>query len=144
MNLSAKIIGGCIVMSFVFSCKIMAQESNKNAVNYPNKDSELALLMREVVSNTEQVKQQIIEGKPIEFFIAFEKLHTAIPTESDLREDGKYASFADSYIFAVKELIKSSENKKELYNSMVQTCINCHQQICPGPVSRIKKLKIKP
>ena len=96
-----------------------------------------------MVENTEKVKKQIINGEEIEFFIEFKKLHTAVPTEVNLRDDGLYTAFTESYIYSVKELINTKNDKATLYNNMIQSCINCHQQICPGPVKRIRKLKIK-
>jgi hypothetical protein len=142
MNLFIKILGGCIIASSFFSCSDQ-EKQNIEATNFPNKDSELAILMRDVVENTEKVKNQIVNGEEIDFFIEFEKLHTAIPTDSEVRDDGRFTSFADYYIFTVKELINSEEDKTSLYNNMIQACISCHEQICPGPVKRIKKLRIK-
>ena len=142
MNLFIKILGGCIIASSFFSCSNQ-EKQNIEATNFPNKDSELAILMRDVVENTEKVKNQIVNGEEIDFFIEFEKLHTAVPTDSEVRDDGQFTSFANNYIFTVKKLINTNGDKKELYNTMIQSCVNCHQQICPGPVKRIKKLRIK-
>ena len=138
MNLFIKILGGCIIASSFFSCSNQ-EKQNTEVTNFPNKDSELAILMRDVVKNTEKVKNQIVNGEEIDFFMDFEKLHTAIPTDSDVRDDGRFTSFADSYISTIKELINSEEDKTSLYNNMIQACIICHEQICPGPVKRIKK-----
>ena len=142
MNLFIKILGGCIIASSFFSCSNQ-EKQNIEATNFPNKDSELAILMRDVVENTEKVKNQIVNGEEIDFFIEFEKLHTAVPTDSEVRDDGQFTSFANNYISTVKKLINTNGDKKELYNTMIQSCVNCHQQICPGPVKRIKKLRIK-
>ncbi len=142
MKLSLKILGGCIIASSFFSCSSEQKES-KQSTNFPNKDSELALLMRELVANTEQIKAQIINNEEIEFFLKFEELHTSNPTDANVRDDGRFTSFADNYIYSVKELINSNEDKTGLYNNMIQACVNCHQQICPGPVKRIKKLHIR-
>ncbi len=142
MNLFIKILGGCIIASSFFACSNQ-EKQNIEATNFPNKDSELAILMRDVVENTEKVKNQIVNGEKIDFFMEFEKLHTAIPTDSDVRDDGRFTAFADSYISTIKELINSEEDKTSLYNNMIQACVRCHEQICPGPVKRIKKLRIK-
>ncbi len=142
MNLFIKILGGCIIASSFFSCSNQEKQNTK-VTNFPNKDSELAILMRDVVVNTEKVKNQIVNGEKIDFFMEFEKLHTAIPTDSDVRDDGRFTTFADSYISTIKELINSEEDKTSLYNNMIQACVRCHEQICPGPVKRIKKLRIR-
>jgi hypothetical protein len=142
MNLFIKILGGCIIASSFFSCSNQEKQNTK-ATSFPNKDSVLAILMRDVVENTVKLKNQIVNGEKIDFFMEFEKLHTAIPTDSDVRDDGRFTSFADSYISTIKELINSEEDKTSLYNNMIQACVRCHEQICPGPVKRIKKLRIK-
>ena len=99
--------------------------------------------MRAVDIITKKRDHEELSSEEIDFFIEFEKLHTAIPTDSEVRDDGRFTSFADYYIFTVKELINSEEDKTSLYNNMIQACISCHEQICPGPVKRIKKLRIK-
>ena len=143
MSLGIKILGGCIIASSFFSCTNSGNKETSDAINFPNKDSELAQLMRDLVENTEKVKQQISNNEVPEFFIEFEKLHTAVPTDSEVRDDGQFTLFANNYISTVKKLINTNGDKKELYNTMIQSCVNCHQQICPGPVKRIKKLRIK-
>ncbi|HJM16045.1 MAG TPA: hypothetical protein QF851_01180 [Flavobacteriales bacterium] len=143
MRLGLKILVLCIIAYSLFSYQRTTAQNKKESTNYPNKDSELAILMRDLVENTEKVKKQIINGEEIEFFIEFKKLHTAVPTEVNLRDDGLYTAFTESYIYSVKELINTKNDKATLYNNMIQSCINCHQQICPGPVKRIRKLKIK-
>ncbi|MBT5858879.1 MAG: hypothetical protein HOA52_04290 [Flavobacteriales bacterium] len=142
MNLLNKILGGCIIASSFFSCTEQETKEVKTT-NFPNKDSELAIMMRDIVENTQKVKEQIINGEEVEFFIKFEKLHTSTTTEADVRDDGQFTSFANDYTNKVSELIKAETDKTTLYNDMVQACVNCHQQICPGPVKRIRKLKIK-
>ena len=72
MNLLNKILGGCIIASSFFSCTEQETKEVK-ATNFPNKDSELAIMMRDIVENTQKVKEQIINGKEVEFFIEFEK-----------------------------------------------------------------------
>ena len=143
MRLGLKILVLCIIAYSLFSYQRTTAQNKKESTNYPNKDSELAILMRDLVENTEKVKKQIINGEEIEFFVEFAKLHTSVPTEADLRDNGLYTAFAESYINSVKELINTENDKTKLYNNMIQSCINCHQQICPGPVKRIRKLKIK-
>jgi hypothetical protein len=142
MNLFIKILGGCIIASSFFSCSNQ-EKQNTEATNFPNKDSELAILMRDVVENTEKVKNQIVNGEEIDFFIEFEKMHSATPTDLDVRADGQFTLFAEKYIETATELINSERNKTALYNNMIQACVSCHEQICPGPVKRIKKLRIK-
>lgn len=116
--------------------------NNKVVINYPNKDSELAILMRELFNDSKKIKQQIQEGENLEFFVEFTKLHSAATTDSTVRDDGIYTSFADIFINSVDDLLSSKIDKTKQYNFMIQKCLDCHKQICPGPVKKIKKLLI--
>lgn len=142
MNLLNKILLAFIIVSSFFSCNEQETKEVKT-INFPNKDSELAIMMRDIVKNTQKVKEQIINGEKLEFFIEFEKLHTSTTTESDVRDDGQFTSYANDYTNKVSELIEAETDKTILYNDMVQACVNCHKQICPGPIKGIRKLKIK-
>ncbi|MBC8267064.1 MAG: hypothetical protein H8E84_08880 [Flavobacteriales bacterium] len=143
MKLSLKILGGCIIASSFFSCQNTDKKEATDTINFPNKDSELALLMRELFEDAENVKSQIRKGQTPAFFTEFEKLHTAQPTDTDVREDGQYTAFADVFIQSVRQLINTEEDKTKQYNKMVKRCVDCHQQICPGPIKKIRKLHIK-
>ncbi|MAW21791.1 MAG: hypothetical protein CMD16_05305 [Flavobacteriales bacterium] len=143
MSLELKILGGCIIASSFYSCSRLNDKEKSTAINFPNKSSELAELMRDLVENTEEVKLQISKNEKPGFFIEFDKLHTAVPTDLAVRDDGHFTSFANNYIATVNELINTTGDKEEKYNKMIQSCIICHQQICPGPIKRIKKLRIK-
>ena len=130
------------IITCFFSCT-NSQSKNKS-IKYPNKDSELALLMRDIVDDTENVKKQIKDNKEIKFFVDFEKLYTAIPTDEELRNDSRYNLYTELYINSIQELLETQQNKTEFYNNMVQVCINCHNEVaCPGPVKRIRKLYIR-
>ena len=148
MNLFFKIIIGHIIFLCLISCNNSKPSSDseilnkKVAINFPNKDSELAILMRELFNDSKKIKQQIQEGENPEFFVEFTKLHSAVPTDSTVREDGVYTSFADIFINSVEDLLSCKINKTKQYNFMIQKCLDCHKQICPGPVKKIKKLLI--
>jgi hypothetical protein len=143
MRLSLKILGGCIIASSFFACHDKVKEEKCEVINFPNKDSELALLMRELSEDTENVKSQIQKGGTPVFFTKFERLHKAIPTDTDVREDGKYTAFADVFIKSVENLLLTKGDKVNAYNFMVKKCVDCHNHVCPGPIKRIRKLHIK-
>jgi len=114
----------------------------KKPIN-PNGDSELALLMREMLHSSESLKEQIKKGNlPEKFPEAFLKIHTAKPTDADTKHDS-YDAFATNYIDNLQLLYKSP--KAELtknYNAVITACISCHSDHCPGPIKTIEKLKI--
>ncbi len=115
----------------------------KKSVN-PNGDSELALLMREMRANAENLKKQIKKGEITDKFPeAFSKIQTATPTDADTKHDS-YNAFARNYIFNLQELYKSPKTElTKNYNAVINSCLSCHSDHCPGPIKTIKKLLIE-
>jgi hypothetical protein len=107
----------------------------------PNGDSELSLLMRDMVKNSEDLRKQVQNGKldgtfPEKFF----KIYTAKPTDSDTKKES-FKAYADNYLSSLRKLYDSP--KEELntnYNSLINACASCHSEHCPGPLRKIHKL----
>ncbi|HSF87875.1 MAG TPA: hypothetical protein VLA46_00565 [Saprospiraceae bacterium] len=107
----------------------------------PNGDSELALLMREMHTDGMKTKQQLLDGKTPDISVKYEKLFTAKATEPAKVATPEYTAYATIYETAVKNFLeRRGNNQVEAYTTMVDACMNCHQQICPGPMVKIKKL----
>ena len=143
MKLSLKILGRCIIAFYFFSCQETNTQNKKEINNYPNQDSELALLMREITNDMEIIKSQIINEKIPESSIKIEEIYTAKPTDPHIRNNDWFDPMTDQYIFSVKDLFNNPGDQTKQYNTIIQSCINCHNQVCQGPIKRIKKLKIK-
>lgn len=109
----------------------------------PNGDSELALLMREMKSSSESLKEKIKQGGlPEKFPEEFFKIHTAKPTDSETKK-ASFDGFADSYLNNLQTLFHSpKEDLTKNYNAVITACANCHSEHCPGPLKAINKLKI--
>lgn len=147
-----KILLGCFLASFFIACSgndkqaeesCEADELEVSAIN-PNGDSELALLMRQLFYDADTLKQLIVnnEGNVSDEFIAeLEKIHSAIPTDPTVKTP-EFIAFNNLMISEAKALKENTENKSEAFNRFVNRCIDCHQMVCPGPIKRIKKLKI--
>ena len=152
MNTSLfKIVLGCLLASLFFACNsdnvnVVEEKECQTKVEIinPNGDSELALLMRKMYLDADAVKQLIVnkEGGISDKFIAeLEKVHTANPTDKNIKTP-EFKAFNELLILQAKSLKNSTKNKVEDFNILVNRCIDCHQSFCPGPIKRIKKLKI--
>lgn len=107
----------------------------------PNGDSELALLMRQMFEDGERVRQQIEKGEAVSIQVDFEQIMTAKATDPKKMQGPEFPHFAASYVEAMKALRDAPQAEaQERYTAMVATCMNCHEQSCPGPLVRIKKL----
>ncbi len=139
--------------SLLFSCENgdanisaeeqVEQELQVSAIN-PNGDSELALLMRNMLNNTDSLKQLIVNGEgniSDEFIAEIQRIHVAIPTDPTVKT-AQFSAYTDLMISQAEELKNASDNKAEAFNSLVNRCVDCHQEVCPGPIKRIKKLTI--
>jgi cytochrome c553 len=111
--------------------------------NNPNGSSELSLLMRKMEKQLSDARPAVLNGKykgtyPKEF----DKIYTAKPTDNETKMSS-YDVFANVYISAVKSFVSAKPaDQVDSYNNVVNTCLACHSQHCPGPVGRIKKLLI--
>lgn len=108
----------------------------------PNGSSELSLLMRKMEKQLVDARADVIKGTykgtyPKEF----DKLKTAQPTDSSTKTEN-FDIFADMYTSSVKLFVAAKTNQVQAYDNVVNSCLACHSQHCPGPVGRIRKLKI--
>lgn len=127
-----------LAVVITLSSAFTAQEDNN-----PNGSSELSLLMRKMEKQLVDARAAVLNGKykgsyPKEF----DKIYTAKPTDNETKMPS-YDVFANVYISAVKSFVSAKPaDQIESYNNVVNTCLACHSQHCPGPVGRIKKLLI--
>ena len=117
------------------------QTKNKRPIN-PNGDSELALLMRDMFTESDSLKQLVMNGKALSGLNKYEQIHTAIATDPTVRGP-VFDAFSDAYIEAIRQLETSDTTSTQQFNNMVTQCMNCHTEFCPGPRKRIKKLYIR-
>ena len=131
------------VASVLFTIVILgACQSEQKAPLNPNGDSELALLMRAMFDEGMTMKSAIAEGKHPKVKIDFEDILTADATEPEKAASDVYKAYAQSYISIMEGFKDKNSNPEELYEAMVSNCESCHKALCPGPLVRIKKLKV--
>ena len=111
---------------------------------YPNGGSELAVLMREMYDDTDLIKKAILNKElPLDFRQKFTYLHWATPTDSTTKTDA-YPDMAKAFIDNLEALYaeKDAEKRIKKFDIVIQNCVSCHQGHCPGPIKKIKKLRI--
>lgn len=121
----------------------VSDEVKVSAIN-PNGDSELALLMRQMFEQGEDIKELITnnEGNITQEYIdELERIHTATPTDPDVKTP-EFKAYTELMIQEANTLFSNDSNKVKGFNNLVNRCIDCHQTFCPGPIKRIKKLTI--
>ncbi|MCI5057109.1 MAG: hypothetical protein MRY83_13430 [Flavobacteriales bacterium] len=108
----------------------------------PNGESELALFMRAMYEDAEEIRSQIEQNETINSKLDYTKLFSAIPTDTNQTESETYKSLGQAHIQLMKNLSSAKNDQAKIfYNSMVENCKSCHTQICPGPLMKIKHLR---
>ena len=118
-------------------------ETNKESVMYEH--SELAALMEKMYVDNAELKKQIEAGQvPASFPEDFLNMHSAEATDPNDKNE-TYHALANVYLAQMDSIVKAPnpEAAKKAFNSMVTTCVNCHQVFCQGPIPRIQKLRIQ-
>lgn len=115
-------------------------ELKQTSVN-PNGDSELALLMREMGTESDSIRAALLRGEEHPVWSRLQQLHSATPTDSTVTGP-VFEGFAEAFIHAVKQFELSDSLKTKHFNGVVDACMFCHQEFCPGPMKRIAKLYI--
>jgi hypothetical protein len=121
--------------------EVEAKPIKQNGVMYV--PSELALIMRKMYDNMELVNTHLKAGEvvPDSLLQGYEDMLTAEATNPDEIDD-HYFGFATGWLSELKVLreVPTLEN----YNSVMNACVHCHESFCPGPIPKIKKLKLVP
>ena len=132
-------IGISVMAGFLLAINVACGDQPKSL--NPNGDSELALLMREMYNDGMLTKQQLLDGKTPEVHVKYKKIHTATKTET-LKVNAKdFSAYATAYETAMDSFIATdASNKVAAYQLMVNSCMSCHQIVCPGPKVKIQHM----
>ncbi len=106
-------------------------------------DSELTLLMRDMYNYYDTLKADILKGDVLKDIKTFQDIHTAAATSPEKISNELYQGLASIYVNSAKRLNRPNVNKRDAFNLMIDNCMNCHQQMCPGPMVKIKKLYLE-
>ena len=109
----------------------------------PNGSSELALLMRNMFDDGMQVKSDVLNGKKATVECDYTAIHTAAATQPEKVATPTFKTFSAAYEAAVSDLNQAPAGQQRgPYTHMVNTCIQCHQEFCTGPLRKIRKMEL--
>lgn len=114
-----------------------------NPADTGGKNSELAILMREMKEHSLKLKAEISSGKVESLYPGkFNNIFTATPTDSAVKGQ-LFNALSQTYLNALMEIYHSPDSNLVFnYNRMINTCIGCHKNFCPGPIRILKKLSL--
>ncbi|MEZ4988485.1 MAG: hypothetical protein R2795_26250 [Saprospiraceae bacterium] len=109
-----------------------------------NPESELTLLMREMFDDAMRMKKEILRGEHPTSEKDFSSILTAQASVASKTEHKRFPELAAAYLAAFEALKAADSHHVRLqYTQMVESCMNCHSAVCPGPKMRIQYLYIK-
>lgn len=130
-----------LMLLAIFSLSNCAEKQSCEKPTYTMAiDSELTLLMRDMYNYYDGIKSKVANGTLQEDIEIFQEIHKAVATSPEKSASDLYQAMATIYVQSAEKLNSSKVNQKEAFNLMVDNCMNCHKQMCPGPMVRIKKL----
>ncbi|MCH6233049.1 hypothetical protein [Cognataquiflexum rubidum] len=129
----------------LFSCKEKEKEQVKPVpVTQPKQDAPLALLMREMYLDMEEMKVSLEKKENIKSYLEkHQALLTAKPTDPKVK-DATFDQMAIGYLESLRQLgLGPYELKVSKYKIVYNYCIACHEKYCPGPIKKITNLQIE-
>lgn len=129
------------------SCSSNQEKDSKEAdaenCTNPNTDhpKPMALKMRSMYQQVEKMNSLLLAGKsidstdfPIPAFVDLEPTDSTVVTTI-------FKQKAENYNLAFSHLLESKgHDQKTAFNNLLQSCITCHQENCPGPIKKIRRL----
>ncbi|AFM03246.1 hypothetical protein Fleli_0786 [Bernardetia litoralis DSM 6794] len=133
-------------------------KEDKNATNLindprsPNPSSELAVLMRDMWEYADTLKNEIADSTSNNalpnYQTRFKEIHAAIPTDKHTKSPA-FDAMTKVMLQKLENVYQNAAENKEQneqvegFNLLIKSCLQCHEQQCPGPISKISKLIIK-
>jgi hypothetical protein len=109
----------------------------------PNGHSELALLMRGMQADMQAVKAALAAGQPVPALATpHARIRCAWPTTPSDRTP-TFDALAQAYLARLPAL-EAPGAGVAAYEAVLDGCVACHQQSCPGPLAAIQALRIAP
>lgn len=143
MKKIAFLLGICLSILSCNSTEKKPLKNTKETALVMYKFSEMALLMEDMYLANEKLKEKILKQEDLGSFPEkFINIHTAVLTDVNDRT-ASFEVFSKALIANQKAIYSSStDSVKNQFNTMVNTCVACHETTCSGPIPRIKKLLI--
>lgn len=125
---------------FLCAC---ASEKKKTKEFVYAEPSEMTVLMQQMFAKMLETKENIIHQKDIGPFPDYIKnIHSATLTNPSLK-DGYFKKLSDTYMqYMLKTYTGEKSQRKENFNTTINSCVQCHVNFCRGPIPKIKKLWI--
>jgi cytochrome c556 len=149
-TMNKPLLAGVFALAALLACQQESAAPKRNPrIAEP---SELAATMRTMTADMEALKAKAQAGTltlaDVESLrAAHEPIKTASPTKPEEIKES-FPGFAEAYLSnldALYDALKTQADREaqiEAFNAVIATCESCHQQHCPGPLDRIRGIKV--
>ena len=131
-----------LILIIAFLTSACSDKNPSNAIINPNQSSDLALLMRKLADEMTLAKKEINAGKQYRFS-DYSDMHTAPATKPEVPQTEFYQLMTKSFLQSISHFNSLQSQTQTDFHDLIQSCIACHQNVCPGPIVRIEKLYFK-
>ena len=108
-----------------------------------HKVSPLAQLMRDMTAFADSTKQHLLRGDELLPYPASFKDMITVESTPGMVDHRTFDPFAFSYLHQLDSLYEVvPAQRHQAFDELIQYCTACHGQVCPGPLVRIKKLRM--
>jgi len=107
----------------------------------PNGSSELAVLMRRMLTELRKAKKEFSQKKTPVFAGSYDKIRCAWPTTAGTRTP-LYDKMANSFLQSYDALRTAKSDHAQYFDATINNCIACHQNTCLGPIPAIESLRL--
>lgn len=106
--------------------------------------SPMAVMMKEMLQFLQKEKTAVIENRPkTSLPRKRNKIYTAKITDGK-RLAANHKILSDDLLKQFEKYTDATENERKIrFNAIVNSCVLCHQKVCPGPIEAIEKNLIK-
>ena len=129
-----------LILLLGYACQDDGKYRGEWTIN-PNGDSELALLMRDMYDDAMDMKLRLEQGRKPKVYSFYDDMYTAEATEPEKVARDDYTVFSKAYQMSLEGIQRARiGDMHSAYKGMVQSCMNCHNAMCPGPIDKIEHL----
>lgn len=131
----------------LFSCSNQEEKKaeKKVKITNPNGMSEMSLIMEEWYDVMLKFSSQLKDNYVVDNVETIKQNDIYKAKTSKTGVHGKqFDAFADGFFYNFNEIENTISYGEQVaqFNLAVKSCVNCHEQFCPGPMVRIKKLTV--
>lgn len=105
--------------------------------------SPLAQLMRDMTAFADSTKQHLSRGEDLLPYPSSFKDMLTLESTPGMVDHRTFDPFAFSYLHQLDSLYKVvPAQRQQAFDELIQYCAACHGTVCPGPLTRIRKLRM--